>query len=352
MKSNVRIESHFLSISFQVAPMKKIINTQLRLTGSFAKSLCWALLSTVALVLSLPVYAEDVGGEKLSSESAQLFEAGKYSSALSSAQEAVRIGEKQYGQGSPHLIPALRNLAKAYEATWDKKNAEQAFNRIFEIVFSHHLSEGKDGAHPETADSLIEVGEFYRRQRQYELAATVVESGTRMRENIFGPNDPSVALALNNLGRCYEDWNRSLIARVLYLRAYEIDEQSLSPDDPQAAITLTNLANLSQKQGKYAEAETLYRRGLALREKAFGPNDRQVVESLNGLASLAKDQGKYADAEALYLRVLAIEENALGSKHPLLVNTLDNLSEIYEKLSNQAKSTEFWGRARAISRLR
>jgi tetratricopeptide (TPR) repeat protein len=63
----------------------------------------------------------------------------------------------------------------------------------------------------------------------------------------------------------------------LYKRALAIRQKSLGPDHPSVATSLQNLGRFYQLQGRYADAELLYKRSLAIREKALDLNNPDVA---------------------------------------------------------------------------
>ena len=67
----------------------------------------------------------------------------------------------------------------------------------------------------------------------------------------------------------------------MFQRALAILETSLGPDNPDLAILLNNLAGLYESQGRYSEAEPLYIKGLRILRQKLGenhPNTQKVSE--------------------------------------------------------------------------
>ncbi len=70
------------------------------------------------------------------------------------------------------------------------------------------------------------------------------------------------------------------------------EAEGFGPQDPRLAVSLNNLAGLYYAQGRYAEAEPLHRRALAIREVALGPEHPDVGTALNGLALVLRRPGQ------------------------------------------------------------
>ena len=83
---------------------------------------------------------------------------------------------------------------------------------------------------------------------------------------------PETAQSLNNLGVAHFDTSNYTNAEELYKRSAEIKEGALGGEHPELALTLNNLAELYRTQRRFEEAEPLYARALAIDEKSLGPD--------------------------------------------------------------------------------
>ena len=155
---------------------------------------------------------------------AELYEQGRYDDALSVAENALKLSERELG--------------------------------------TDHLT---------TATALNELAVVYVALGRYDEAEPVYKRSLAIREESLGPDDPDVALSLNNLAQLYRAQRRYTEAEPLYKRALEIEEKALSPEDPDVATTLDTLAGLYHLQGRFAEAEPLYQRALAIRTSSGSP---------------------------------------------------------------------------------
>ena len=90
--------------------------------------------------------------------------------------------------------------------------------------------------------------------------------------------------------------------------------EKLGPNNASVAQALNNLAALYLYQGRHDDAEPLLKRSVAVFEKALGPTSPELVESLDNLAALYKDKGRTADAAPLAKRAAAIRARATGQK--------------------------------------
>ena len=108
-------------------------------------------------------------------------------------------------------------------------------------------------------------------------------------------------------------------------KTLETDEKFFGPDDPTVAKTLHEIGMLYFQSGRYAEVELFWKRALEIQQK-LDPNHPNTALILNKLGILYHRMGWYSEAEPLLQRSLNIREKALGPDHPLTAATLDALA--------------------------
>lgn len=180
-------------------------------------------------------------------------------------------------------------------------------------------------------------------------AAEVSEHMVALIEKMVGPDDPRLALMLEQLGDVYHKLGLYAKAEPHYLRALSIREKALGPEHLSVAQSLNDLAELYAAKGDFAAAEPLYRRTLAIEEKGLGPESHNVASVLNNLGELYRARGDYAQAEPLYLRSIAIDEKALGPEAPTLTHTLNNLGALHLLRGDFDRAEPLFKRALAIT---
>ncbi len=90
------------------------------------------------------------------------------------------------------------------------------------------------------------------------------------------------------------------------LQAALKEGERLGPQDPHVALSLNNLALLYHVQGKYAEAMPLYERALVISKKALGPEHKQVAILLENCAYLLREMNREVEAAEMEARAKAI----------------------------------------------
>src|SRR3982751_3122567 len=142
------------------------------------------------------------------------FAAAQIDEAISLAERALKLAEKELGPEHGAAVLSLATLAQLYDQKSDYDRAEL----------------------------------FYQR------ALVIVEKPNSGLEPSF------LATLLDGLGRVYDLKGDFARAEPLYKRALAIQEKTLGPEDAAVATTLTNLGALYQTKADYGAAEPLLQR--------------------------------------------------------------------------------------------
>jgi tetratricopeptide (TPR) repeat protein len=234
---------------------------------------------------------------------------------------------------------ALAQFRGDPKPAWNEK-ALSAFQRALAL---------SDATQPlEWADAAVWVASVLKDLARYAEAEPLLREALTRRESKLAPNDPEIAIALNNLAQLLQATNRLAEAEPLYRCALTIDEAAYGPEHPNVAIYLNNLAQLLQDTNRLAEAEPLMRRALTIDEAAYGPEHPNVARDLNNLALLLKIIDRLAEAEPLMRRALAIEEQAYGPEHPDVARDLNNLAQLLKTTNRLAEAEPLYRRVVSI----
>ena len=145
-------------------------------------------------------------------------------------------------------------------------------------------------------------------------------------EKSFGPEDPRVARALNNLAEMHRAKVQDTDAEPLWKRGLDIRIKALGPLHPDVATSLNNLAGAYFEQGRLVEADNLIKKAVEVLEKALGPGHADVATSLLNRVAVNRAMGRLPAAKPLYERAIAIQVQTLGANSP----QLGSLSTIWQ----------------------
>jgi tetratricopeptide (TPR) repeat protein len=226
------------------------------------------------------------------------------------------------------IIPAAsRLLNEAGRYLTDRRRYTEAEAILQQALALREQQLGSE--HPDTATSLICLGNLYFVQQSYAEAEPFYKRTLTIREKCFGPRHLATATAMNNLGDVYIAQKKYTEAESLCTQALSIRKELLGVEHPTTAASLKSMGDFYSSQGKYTEAEPFYKQALTIREQHLGSMHILTARSLDSLVHLYNLWGKYNEAEPLQIRALTIFEQLLGIEHPSTIASLKLLSQLY-----------------------
>jgi CHAT domain-containing protein/tetratricopeptide (TPR) repeat protein len=276
--------------------------------------------------------------KRLSDQSIELFEQGKYAEAIPLVQRALALREKALGPKHPDVAEMLSDLGLMYKLSGDYARAELLYQRALAIY------EQVQPPHPLAANTLDNLALLYDAKGDYARSEPLHQRALAIYEQTYGPEHTEVAIALDNLAEFYKAKGDYARAEPLQARAVAIYEK-LKPGHPGTANALDNLAEVYEVKGDYARSESLHLRALDIYKKALGPEHPDFAIALANLARLYKLKGDYAQAEPLYQNSLDIIKKTLGTEHPHAGTALNYLTELYEAKGDYASALQFSAQA-------
>ncbi|MBA1341618.1 MAG: hypothetical protein C5S40_05700 [ANME-2 cluster archaeon] len=137
-----------------------------------------------------------------------------------------------------------------------------------------------------TGRLLNESGLFLKSRAQFTEAKKIYERALAIGESAYGPDHPTVAIRVGNLGGVLKDMGDLKGAMENYERALAIDEASYGPDHPAVAIDVGNLGGVLRALGDLEGAKINYERALAIFTKFLGEDHPNTVTVRNNIEYL------------------------------------------------------------------
>jgi tetratricopeptide (TPR) repeat protein len=188
------------------------------------------------------------------------------------------------------------------------------------------------------AELRATIGDVYVQLGEYGKAEAMHREALRLAKQVYGPEHPEVASALENLGELLYRQGKATEAEALERQVLAMRIKTLGPSHPQVAMSLINLAEFLRAEGKLAAAEPVSRQALAASEKAFGANHEYTIAALNNLGCLLHDEGKLSEMEGIERQVLAACRKRLGDDHPDVATSLNNLAKCLADQGNMPEA--------------
>ena len=226
------------------------------------------------------------------------------------------------------MIMSMSSLARVYREEGRFREAESLTRQI---VFLLEKTVGTE--HLDLASPLNILADVCQAQRRYSEAETLYRRALAMNENFLGqiistPEKSSMVSALSIS-------SKGTMARLsLYRRALAIKEKSLGPNHPSVATTVNNLGQVFLLQHRYADAEPLFRRALEIREARLGKQHPDVATTLNDYASLLRKTNRKSEAREMSARASLILADNRAAK---LANQSVHVKALIDAHRTQAK---------------
>jgi len=205
--------------------------------------------------------------------------------------------------------------------------------------------------HPTVAIRVNNLGGVLRTMGDLEGATERFEQAIKIAENAYGPDHPDVAVYVNNLGYVLYEMGDLAGAKDHVERALKIGKAN-SPDHLTVAIRVNNLGEVLRKMRDFSGAKKSFEQSLEIAEKDLGPYHPAVANILNNLGALLQEIGDLEGAKKSLERALEIDEKAYGSDHTEVANRLNNLAFVLNAMGDLEGATERYERALEICRKR
>lgn len=109
------------------------------------------------------------------------------------------------------------------------------------------LREQQGIQHPDTAQSLNNLGSLYYKIGSYDRAESMYIRSLAIRQQHLGPEAIETAASLNNLAFLYQSMQRYHDAEILYLKSLKIRNKRLGSEHPKTKKVLLNFENFLQQ---------------------------------------------------------------------------------------------------------
>jgi eukaryotic-like serine/threonine-protein kinase len=173
------------------------------------------------------------------------------------------------------------------------------------------------------------LGRVRTRQRRSAEALELYLQAQGLRERLWGPDHPSLALNLNNIAIELLALGRREEAVATWRRSLSLLESSRPPDHPSFAAPLTNLAVVQRSLGQLDEARGNLERALTLFERNKGKDHPHTASALTELGMVAYDSQRLDEARAWLEEALQRVQRALGPDTPRAAPPLTYLGQVH-----------------------
>ena len=216
--------------------------------------------------------------------------AGEYGQAIGQLEELVQDQKRHVARGDNRCLIGitLHNLGvvRLLQGGNDQQVAIDLFGQAAEAKKQAFGPE-----HPTVAESLDEIGIQYFAQNRPEEALNIFEEAKRIRGQALGPTHPKVALVDNNIGCVYFQMRKQDEALASFQTAKDILEDCMGSESTRSnldllhvAATLCNLGYMKFRLKHYEEATAVFEDALLVQQSVLGDNHQAIKDTLSNIA--------------------------------------------------------------------
>jgi CHAT domain-containing protein/Tfp pilus assembly protein PilF len=314
---------------------------------------------------------------------------GECENAEISAQRALKINEKAFGEKHVKVARSLYMLGRVYAVCGDYSKAEDFYVRALTIeavkLGSTHSAVIKssenladlhrqygyyDKAEPylrylkslgrgalgtdnaRLVKTLLDRGQSYMKLGKYAEAERLYNQALSISEKDYAHHSATVVDILHRLASLYEVTKNAPKATNCYTRAMEILEKDYAPGKPDTPWILDWMALTAYRLRDYSKAEYFKTRAIAEAEKIYGADDPKLATQLRDLGIIYRELSEPDKAESYFLRALKIHEKAHGQQSLQVAEVLIHLGKFYAGMRQYEKAVSMLEKALGIKELR
>jgi tetratricopeptide (TPR) repeat protein len=250
---------------------------------------------------------------------------GLYESAVPLVRKAYERRLQLWGTLHPETASSLIHLGEVLTLRSDYAEAEKRLREALQVRKELFGPEA-----PQVAETLMALAEVMGQQGEYQQSEPLLREALALRRKQHGEDaHPDLASSIEALGLNY--YLRGEYEKAVeQLRKAAAMQRELHPATPHPALAQAtdNLALVLAELGRPEEAEPLNRLALQMKRQLFGEVHPETSASLNNLAYVLESSKRYDDAESAYREALAINQELLGASHPAIANNLSNIAYV------------------------
>ncbi len=187
--------------------------------------------------------------------------------------------------------------------------------------------------HIAAISALIASGDYERAESEATVLRTALSRARTTKPSDAQQATDILVEALCRNGKGSRSATRELAEQVLSSRVARV-----GPEDPSLATSMRNLGDVLLQSGQYQAAVQRFRALLSIRERALGPEDPEVAEDLDHLARALLAAELLDEALTVADRALQIKERALSVDDVRIARSLDIQGQLLQRKSEHRRA--------------
>jgi serine/threonine protein kinase len=164
------------------------------------------------------------------------------------------------------------------------------------------------------------------------------------RRRVFGDRHPETLQSIGNLGVLYRRMGRPEAAEPLYREDLAAARAVLGDEHPETAVSMTNLGRLLILRGRFAEAESLLARSVEVTRRAAPPGFFGLGVTLVAHGEALAGLGRWREAEVRAVEAHRVLQALRGDDDPGVVRAIQVVVQAHEARGRHADAARWRAR--------
>ena len=268
---------------------------------------------------------------------------GNYDDAESFGRYWICSEELAWGEGHPHALCAVQELAELYDQIARHRLARPLLETVLKAREAHQQEEPM-----EFVRCLLGMGGHWCRVECYPKAEPYLRQALAIVQERLDSGCPERLCTAVNLSLVCAHLNKLDEAELLMQSALELAEKNPEPALLPVAYCLSGLAYVYRFQERFEEAEELLRRSMAIVQRALPLQPLALHGDWHMLGVVLRYLSRWAEAEECFLQALRLREEYLAPEDLAIARVLENYAELLELMGRAEEAHAHEHRAHQI----
>ena len=267
---------------------------------------------------------------------------GKFDRADDLFRAALKQREALLGKGHPETVESLIDLGLLRLDQAHFVEAERLIRQGRE-----RLERARSADYEERARATFALGKVLEARGNYPAAIPLLSEAAKIQLAAKAPV-PERAATLKELADAQFYAGHFDLCESITRQALDADRQFFGDQHPSVAEALINLGAVQIERGHYATAEQFYRKAVDIDQTWYGENHPQTASAIYMLGEALRNENRFDEAELLLNRALAIQEKVYGPTNPHVANVLNELCIVRSQRNQLREARACYDRVVAI----
>lgn len=190
------------------------------------------------------------------------------------------------------------------------------------------------------AHLLHDLGTVYLSFEKFSKGLEFLAEALEIRQNLFGQDNPDVALSLSNMAAAQFALDNTETAKGFAEKSLKIYEELFGNSKFEIARPLALIGYYYLDRNKLSEARGCFEKCLSLAKSSFGENDPNTANAYFSFGIFLMNEKSYDESLENFNKALIIQESLLGKKSPEYAKSIIGFGLVFKAQGKLAQAKE------------